>query len=398
MPQSPRVSLKDQIDHIVDVALRGNRGSQQGWALIKKDIKQDKTDAEWIGTATLYFEKTRGQKSNLDVVEKQWSIIQGKIFKAGFSSKYNKYPWKIINEDATDDPKDSELLDMTDEDAKTASNIKIEMPTDVHDVLIPNKILTISDLKDRFPHALLNGSDTEIEQHEAFKGIYARGPQIRSVLSSIWSFAQSNGERANHTLLYGLPAAAKTQILLGIIKLFGDGAALRLDSTNTTRAGLERLIFKDLKAVPPIFICEEIEKADEQALRVWLGAMDDRHEFRKVNFHMHQVRKVYFISLATANDKEKFDLLMGGRPGYPGALSSRFVHQYVCPRPNEEQMKRILARNISSFGGNMDWIEPCILLARQLKTDDPRKVLGFLDGGDRLLSGEFQKDQLSMQK
>ena len=148
--------------------------------------------------------------------------------------------------------------------------------------------------------------------------------------------------------------------------------------------------------VPLIFVSEEIEKADEQALRIWLGAMDDRHEFRKVNFHMHQVRKVNFLSLATANDKEKFDLMMGGRNGYPGALSSRFVHHLECPRPNQTQMRMILKRDIERFGGKQDWIEPCIALAGRMGTDDPRKVLGFLDGGDRLLDNSYQNDQLNI--
>jgi hypothetical protein len=412
MPQRPKTSIDDQMAHILKVALRGARGTSWGWTCVRKDKKEDKAGGVWTGIVTLYFEKTRGRRNDADTVEGQWRKIQEMIAKAGKSSKFNIYSWIITDEDATDDPAETtqaleevEVPPLPEEEevngeptGKKIKGIKREVPPGVHDVCAPSKVVTLDDMRANFPHDLLRGTDEQIEAHEAFKGIYGRGPQIRSVLSSIWSFIESKGERSNHTLLWGLPACAKTAILLGLIKLFGDGAVLRLDSTSTTRAGLEKLIFKELEVVPPLFVSEEIEKADEQALRIWLGAMDDRHEFRKVNFHMHQVRKVHFLSLATANDKEKFDLMMGGRPGYPGALSSRFVHHLECPRPNETQMRMILKRDIERFGGKVDWIEPCILLAQRMGTDDPRKVLGFLDGGDRLLDGSYQKDQLAIYK
>lgn len=415
MPQHPKTSVTDQMKHILGVALRGVRGDQWGWQCINKQVKKDaKILGQWTGIVALYFEKTRGRRNDGDTVEKQWNKIMEMISKAGGSTKYNKYPWAITEDDATDDQTETkEVLeeeavddpfddDMPADDMPAKGNgkkikgIKREHPPGVHDVVVPSKVLTIADLREKFPHELLHGTDELLEAHDAFRGIYGRGPQIRSVLSSIWSFLESDGERANHTLLWGLPACAKTAILLGLIKLFGEGAILRLDATSTTRAGLEKLIFKELEVVPLIFVSEEIEKADEQALRIWLGAMDDRHEFRKVNFHMHQVRKVNFLSLATANDKEKFDLMMGGRPGYPGALSSRFVHHLECPRPNQTQMRMILARDIERFGGEPNWIEPCIALAERMGTDDPRKVLGFLDGGKRLLDNSYQNDQLNI--
>jgi hypothetical protein len=405
MPQRPRKSVDDQMEHILDRALGGSRGSTQGWACVKKDKKQNQDNAgNWTGTVKLIFEKTKGRKDDPNTVEGQWIKVLEMVKTAGQNTQqYNKYPWIVIDDDASEDPvEEAELLAESENGEGDTGNeikdIKHEHAPGVTDVLVPAEVLTIDQLRERFPYSLLMGTDEEIEAHDAFKGIYGRGPQIRATLSSIHSFIESGGERSNHTLLWGLPACAKTAILLGIIKLFGEGAVLRLDSTSTTRAGLERLIFKDLKVVPPIFICEEIEKADEQALRIWLGAMDDRHEFRKVNYHMHQVRRVNFLTLATANDKEKFDGMMGGRPGYPGALSSRFVHHWECPRPNETQMRMILKRDIQRFGGDMAWIDPCIALSQEIGTDDPRKVLGFLDGGVRLLDGSYRKDMLAIYK
>jgi hypothetical protein len=123
-----------------------------------------------------------------------------------------------------------------------------------------------------------------------------------------------------------------------------------------------------------------------------LGALDDRGELRKINAREMRNREIKILCLATANDKDEFDRLMGGTLKRPGALSSRFVHQLECPRPNREVLRMILTRDIDSYGGSSDWIEPALDLAAEIGTDDPRKVLGFLDGGHRLLTGEYQRD------
>lgn len=373
MPQ--KRNIDNNIEFILKRALKISK--KHGWSFNKTEKNQFLDKGNWHYIVKYFFEK----KGKNDQLENQWNEIQEIMIKTGSDQKFNKYPWVVI---------DSEPLQP---EIKT-------IPNGVHHILVADKILTIDDLKEKFPTELLNATDEQIELHDAFKGIYGRGPHIRSILSSIWSFVESKGERASHTILWGLPACCKSQILLGLVKLFGEGAFLRLDATSTTRAGLERLIFKTLDQMPPLFICEEIEKADEQALRIWLGGMDGRHEFRKVNNNMCEVKKVYFMSLATANDKDKFDNMMGGRIAgnkyYPGALSSRFVHHLECPRPNAAQMKMILNREIQNYGGKIEWIEPCLELAKILNTDDPRKIIGFLDGHDRLLDYSYQKDQLNI--
>ena len=141
---------------------------------------------------------------------------------------------------------------------------------------------------------------------------------------------------------------------------------------------------------------EEIEKCHEDGLRVWLGALDDRGELRKTNFRESRARKIQILTLATANDKVIFDKLMGGTDKRPGALSSRFVNQLHCPRPDEKVLRKILERDIDSYGGHADWIQPALDLAKVIGTDDPRRVLSYLDGGDRLLNGMYQKDILTM--
>jgi len=59
-------------------------------------------------------------------------------------------------------------------------------------------------------------------------------------------------------------------------------------------------------------------------------------------------------------------------------------------------MKRILLRDIKQYGGNTEWVDPCLALAGELKTNDPREVLGLLVGSDRLLDGSYQRDVLKI--
>ena len=216
----------------------------------------------------LEFEKTAGRRNNPETVERQWDEILMYIVKAGSSTAFNKYPWKVIDEDEVETTEEDAEPNGEKTESEKKIDIKKELPPGVEELMVPNKVLTLEELAEIFPHDLLTASDETIENHIAFKGIYGRAPHIRSILGTIWSFVESNGERANHTLLYGEAGCAKTTLLLMLLRLFGDGAVLRLDSTNTTRAGLENLIFKKLKIVPPFVFMEEVEKASEDTLKM----------------------------------------------------------------------------------------------------------------------------------
>ena len=266
----------------------------------------------------------------------------------------------------------------------------------VHHALSKNTGVTLAEVKERVMPIIneLLSSDKALDDSEYFKGIFGRNAQLRTILSSVKSFLESDGLRRNHLILYGSPGCAKTQILNAIGKLLGQDAVVRLDGTSTTPAGIYKVYFQEFDNIsePPFVILEEAEKTSEDSLRVWLGVLDDRGELRKINAREMRSREVKVLCLATVNDKDEFDRLMGGTLKRPGALSSRFVHQLVCPRPTRNVLKMILTRDINSYGGKQEWIEPALNLASQIGTDDPRKVLGFLDGGDRLLSGEYQQD------
>ena len=77
-----------------------------------------------------------------------------------------------------------------------------------------------------------------------------------------------------------------------------------------------------------------------------------------------------------------------------GALASRFGHKVYFPRPSREILKKILTREVRKIdNGKEEWIEPALdYLLEVEQTDDPRRAISILDGRDRLLSGEYQKD------
>ena len=76
-----------------------------------------------------------------------------------------------------------------------------------------------------------------------------------------------------------------------------------------------------------------------------------------------------------------------------GALASRCKNKIYFPRPTEETIKKILFRDVQENGGKIEWVEPALLLAKELNIDDPRVIISFLSGGDRLLDGSYQKDK-----
>ncbi len=276
------------------------------------------------------------------------------------------------------------------------SQVKEEVIGDVSEVGTYEKVALPEELN--IPEMLISGTDEEIENHECFKGVYGRSAHIRLAMSVLSAAFKTKMQRRHNILFYGEPACAKTSIVNGIKKVLGPTGYLELDSTATTKAGIEKLFLNGLATgVPPVVFIEEIEKTDESALRVWLSALDERREIRKVNYRTATVRKFDIVCIATANDKECFDrLFKGGSQKGKGALSSRFTKQIYVPRPDRNILKRILERDINQFGGKKSWIEKCLDLSDKLKINDPREVLSYLVGGDRLLDGSYQADVLKV--
>jgi hypothetical protein len=220
-----------------------------------------------------------------------------------------------------------------------------------------------------------------------FSHIFDRGSQIRVILAALQSAKATEFKKRSHCMLWGLPACGKSEILLAVEKMVGPDSVVRLDATSTTKAGAENLLL-DLDTIPPILIIEEMEKCNPANLPWLLGVMDSRGEIIKTNARVGSLRReARCLVLATVNDMAMFQSIMSG------ALASRFSHKIYCPRPDRKVLEKILRREIKETGGNEDWIKPALDYCLELeKTNDPRRAMALLDGRDKLLTGEYQKD------
>lgn len=383
--------IEEQLEFIVSRATAGNR---KAWSCTDYDIDEPKSiDGDWRYKAHLTMERKPGRTELSDGrLQTEMDSVMEVMAAACANSKFNKFPWTVKEYK----PKDFKGTGSQAVPGKPAKNDKGEGELDVNDIVDFEKALLLDEIV--IPDILISGTDAEIEKHPAFSGIYGRAPHIRVIFSSIKTMIDTQGMRRNHVLLYGLPGCAKSSIFRGVQTVLGKGAYIAINANSATRAGIEAIFIERLKQTgcPPFFFIEEIEKTLEAILTVWLSIFDERAEVRKVTFTKAQRADARVLGFATANDKVLFDRLMGGRPGHPGALSSRFNKPLYVSRPSREIMKRILLRDIDLYGGKKEWAEPCLDIATEMNTNDPRIVLGYLDGQDRLLSGEYRDDILAI--
>lgn len=407
-----------QIDYLCQRGLKGSRGS--GWEVNKTRNPARQVPTGWLFEYKLDFNKVRGQRGG-DAEYNQWEQIKAMIIQSGQSTKFQNAPWTVTDEDGlthseivqaqnpppepNDDVPNPPNEILPDNTAATLTDlmgeisnkviIKLGGVREVHTGY--SKVLTFDDLI--VPDELLGPhSDEALAEHPNWKNLYGIGPQIRTLLSVIKRGHDTGGNSRNHGVLYGDAGCGKTSTFLALEEMFGPGSVLRLDATSTTRPGIEKLFFKDLPEIPPIVLLEEAEKADPEGLKVWLGALDDRGEIRKVNFKVNMVREVRVLFFTTVNNKTLFDRLMGSDGSTAGALSSRCSTQIYYPRPSPETLRLILRKEINEKGGMEEWINPCIDLARELQVTDPRVVRSFLSGGERLMTGAYQADRRAIHK
>lgn len=234
-----------------------------------------------------------------------------------------------------------------------------------------------------------------------FGDIYEREAHIRLIHDSIKNYTYSGGRIRSHVLLYGEPEAAKSSLYARFIKWFTEyegnvwNRILKIDSHTTTKAGLENLIidFADTGTMPEIIVIEEIEKRDKlNDLDILISIMQDGY-LSKLNARIGQKTvQTPVLIWATCND---FELLQKIRFG---AIWSRFNHKWRVFRPSRESMKKILEDYIVKTNGDISWVEPIMELSDKLNITNPRTVLAWTDGRERLLTGEYQKDMLSVMK
>lgn len=363
-------AYQGQVEYLISRATSGNR---KNWSCTNVQRGKPVLQGDWCYKLILEF--TRSKEVSDDQLTKEYRAILEFLRKAGESGKF-KPSWSIVKHQPSWTVKES--IDVQ------SSILDFDRALDFDEIVIPEVLVT--------------GTDQEIESHPAFSGIYGRAAHIRVIGASIKRTILTKGAKRNHVLLHGLPGCAKSHIVMGWMEVLGKGAYFVMNANSTTRAGVEKMFTDRFEetGVPPICFIEEIEKTQESTLTVWLSILDDRAEVRKINYREQKQQEAKVLAIATANDKVLFDRLHGGRPKQPGALSSRFTKQLYVSRPDPSIMRRILEREIETYGGQEEWIDPCLELAKELETNDPRIVIGFLDGQDRLLDGSYKEDIISI--
>jgi hypothetical protein len=371
---------RNQDAGIAYIIKRATGGSRKSWNCLFTELPdsgEQNGEGLYLYKYRLDFIKTSGRKDDVALLQREREAIENIVDDACKLAKFAPAVWRFQR---TDGPTIEEQQKASRTRHALSANVEVDREE------LAERLLEII-------NPILDGT-TALSESEFFKHIFERDAQIRTLLSSVKSFLTSKGQRRNHVVLWGLPACAKTEILNAFSAMVGQAAITRFDGTSTTPAGIYKVYFEEYDEMqePPFVILEEAEKTNEESLRVWLGMMDSRGELRKINARDMRQRNVEILCLATANDKEELDNALAG------ALSSRFAHQLYCQRPDEKVLRLILRRDIKAHGGKMEWIDPIIKLAQTLGTNDPRKVLSFLDGQDRLLDGSYQKDLIDLHK
>lgn len=337
-------------------ALSGPKGN--GWQseIEHKSTKQN-GDGHWVYVLTAEFQTEKKQES----ADKQWSLIVQYLVNAGRKQRFNKFPFYISGPQV-------EAI------ANSVAKI-IEAPKPVYEPV------DITDLK--------------VHGGKHLSHIYGRDHHIKVIQSVVRAATESKMENRFHTMLYGPPGCGKTDLLESICSGLGEQNKvwLKLDAPSTTMAGAQKLLLQT-DFIPPIWIIEEIEKVNENALTYLLSVLDKRSEVNKLNFRESNTRKVKVLVLATANNKALFSQMLHG------ALDSRFCTQLYCPRPNREEIELILNREVDKVKGKKAWIKPALeFCVDEQGWNDPRKIIPVcICGGDDLLSEKYQRSLRAIMK
>jgi len=248
--------IQAQLDFLIQRAMNGNRG--RCWIFECESVVSgpEPTPSGWKYSCDVTFEKTSGKGIGGEIEFKQWQDIKAMLAQTGKNSKFQDSPWIVTDNNEINVESDAE-------ENNVSFNDSVEGVSTVA-ACVSDKVLDWQDLK--FPEELLEG-DEALAGHPAFCDLYDLGPQIRTVLSAIKRAVDTNGASRYHSVLYGEPGCGKTSTLRAVEKLFGSGSVLHLDATTTTKAGIEKLFFNELKQYPRLVFLEEAEKAPRMVLK-----------------------------------------------------------------------------------------------------------------------------------
>lgn len=218
-----------------------------------------------------------------------------------------------------------------------------------------------------------------------FSHLYGLDAQIMRVRRAIELGILTNWTERKNTVLYGPPGCGKSDITLSLKQALGEEAVWSLDATAMTGAGVIKEL-AEREVLPRVLVVEEIEKANEEVLRFFLGMLDQRGEIRKTTARGNIQRDTKLFAVVTVNDITKFRKLMSG------ALSSRCRNEVAFDRPSRDVLTAILERDIKRMNGDLAWVEPALDFCEEMKMYDVREVQTHcLCGREMLLTGEYQE-------
>lgn len=240
---------------------------------------------------------------------------------------------------------------------------------------------------------------TEAVLRQHFRGVYERDAHIRTIHSSVETAVATDGEILSHILLYGLPGGCKTILMERFKKWYEEGSQTDtrvafIDGTTMTKAGLERWLIELAldNRLPDVLVADELEKQPLDNL-LSLNNVMGSGVLTRLNAHTGNLRlPCRVLVVGICNDEQS---LKGFRNG---SLWSRFSNKLPCVRPSRQLCERILTEMVQSIpGGKASWAKRALDFGwEKLGERDIRELKRHLSGGERLLSNEWQADQLQI--
>lgn len=242
--------------------------------------------------------------------------------------------------------------------------------------------------------------------HVAVKGyfdhIHERDAHIRLIHDCVRAYVRSGRQVRSHVLLHGKPAACKTTLFEAFKEFYEQDGIQRvvfIDGPTLTKAGLENWLLElaEQNTLPEIICIEEIEKQNMDNLLTLLSMMASGY-IRKTNARVGRLQMLAESMIwATCNDAKRIKSFRDG------AIWSRFTHRFYCTRPSPGVVEKILRRKAEERNGASEWVDAVMKFAYETypdefgnPLDDPREIIGLLDGEDRLLDGTYQADKLEI--
>lgn len=257
-----------------------------------------------------------------------------------------------------------------------------------------------------FPPFILPKLTDDVMANE-FGDIYERDAHIRVIHGAVETSLTSSGKVLSHVLLYGLPGACKTKLMEQFKVFYEKGRddeperVVFIDGTTMTKSGLERYLLslanptaREANKLPVVLVVDEIEKQPLDNL-LCLNNIMGSGVFTRLNAHTGNLRiPATFTVVGICNDEK---MLKDFRNG---ALWSRFTHKLYCARPSRLITREILEKVAMDMGlGELSrqLAEAALEFGwDRLQQRDIRELKGHLDGRERLITGEWQRDHFSI--